>query len=106
METCQQMDDGYDGSMTGLETYQKAALKLAKISPVVGGECYKATIPGFKGLIVFGDTVRETRQELASVLEGWIAVSLRRGYGLPALGQRTRKVLQRKLTQSATLIPA
>jgi predicted RNase H-like HicB family nuclease len=92
--------------MTGMEAYQKAALKLAKISPVVGGDCYKAIIPGFKGLIVFGDTVRETRRELASVLEGWIALSLRRGYGLPALESRTRKLAQRKLTHSATLIPA
>jgi predicted RNase H-like HicB family nuclease len=92
--------------MTGMEAYQKAALKLAKISPVVGADCYKAVIPGFKGLIVFGDTVKDTKRELASVLEGWIAVSLRRGYGLPALEPRTRKAVQRKLTHSATLIPA
>lgn len=92
--------------MTGMEAYQKAALKLAKISTVAGADSYKAVIPGFKGLIVFGETVKDTKRELASVLEGWIAVSLRRGYGLPALEPRNRKAVQRKLTHSATLIPA
>jgi len=42
-------------------------------------------IPGFAGLIVFGDSKREALAELESALSGWIEISLRRGDGLPAL---------------------
>ena len=69
--------------MDDLNAYQAAALELAVVCPFEDG--FEATIPGFKGLIVFGDTEAETRAELESVLEGWIAVSLRRGCGLPEL---------------------
>ncbi len=75
-----------------LQAYQKAALKLAVISPMTEGGGYSAVIPGFKGLIVFGATIKETRTELASVLEGWIAVSLKRGCGLPTLTTESREL--------------
>ncbi len=76
----------YQYLMNELKAYQNAALKRAVVQPLDDEEeGYSATIPGFNGLIVFGDTVRETKRELASVLEGWIAVSLKRGHGLPAL---------------------
>jgi predicted RNase H-like HicB family nuclease len=68
-----------------MAAYQRAALKRAVIQPMPDASGFKATIPGFKGLIVFGETKQETRKELQSVLEGWIAVALRRGMGLPAL---------------------
>ena len=73
--------------MDDLLAYQTAALELAVVCPFEEGGGFEATIPGFNGLIVFGDTEAETRAELASVLEGWIAVSLRRGYGLPELSE-------------------
>ncbi len=79
--------------MNELQAYQKAALKLAVISPMTEGKGYSAVIPGFKGLIVFGDTLKETRAELASVLEGWIAVSLKRGCGLPTLAAESHELV-------------
>jgi len=82
----------YQYLMNELKAYQNAALKRAVVRPLDDEEGYCATIPGFNGLIVFGSTVKETKRELASVLEGWIAVSLKRGHGLPAL-QRQKSEL-------------
>jgi predicted RNase H-like HicB family nuclease len=77
--------------MNELRAYQTAALKLAVIEPLDDAEGYFAKIPGFNGLIVFGNTIKETKKELASVLEGWIAVALKLGDGLPEL--KTKKAL-------------
>lgn len=71
--------------MNELRAYQTAALKLAVIEPLDDADGYLAKIPGFNGLIVFGATIKETKRELASVLEGWIAVALKLGDGLPEL---------------------
>jgi len=71
--------------MDEIGEYQKAALKLAVVKHLGRGEGYSAKIPGFAGLIVFGDSKREALAELESALSGWIEISLRRGDGLPAL---------------------
>ncbi|MBI2928991.1 MAG: type II toxin-antitoxin system HicB family antitoxin [Verrucomicrobia bacterium] len=71
--------------MDKLKRYQKAALKLAHLDYLGPGEGYGAKIPGFPGLIVFGETKRKTLTELESALEGWVELSLKRGYGLPSL---------------------
>ena len=68
-----------------LRGYQKAALKRAVVKYVGPGEGYSAKIPGFAGLIVFGDSKREALAELQSALSGWIEISLKRHDGLPAL---------------------
>ena len=73
--------------MDALQAYQAAALELAVVCPLEGGEGFEATIPRFNGLIVFGDSEAETREELESGLKGWVAVSLRRGCGLPELSK-------------------
>ena len=71
--------------MGELREYQKAALKRAVVKYLGRGEGYAAKIPGFAGLIVFGDSKRETLAELESALSGWIELSLKRGDGLPSL---------------------
>jgi predicted RNase H-like HicB family nuclease len=68
-----------------LVEYQKAALNRAVVKPLAPEEGYSARIPGFAGLIVFGDSKREALAELESALAGWIELSLKRGDGLPAL---------------------
>jgi predicted RNase H-like HicB family nuclease len=75
--------------MTELEEYKRAALKLAQVKLLGRGAGYSAKIPGFGGLVVFGDTRGEALAELASALEGWMEISLRRGDGLPALRARS-----------------
>ena len=71
--------------MDELVGYQKAALNRAVVKPLAAKEGYSARIPGFAGLIVFGDSKREALAELESALAGWIELSLKRGDGLPAL---------------------
>jgi predicted RNase H-like HicB family nuclease len=67
-----------------LQEYQMAALQNAVIKEIKN-EGYSARIPGFNGLIVFGNTEKEVMSELASALEGWIELSLARGDGLPSV---------------------
>ena len=77
--------------MDELRGYQKAALKRAVVKYLGPGEGYSAKIPGFAGLIVFGDSRREALDELESALTGWIEISLKRHDGLPALhGEQTK----------------
>ena len=71
--------------MDELRGYQKAALKRAVVKYLGPGKGYSAKIPGFAGLIVFGDSKREALAELESALSGWIEISLKRHDGLPAL---------------------
>ena len=71
--------------MKDLVKYQRAALRRATLKFLGNGEGYAARIPGFKGLIVFGDTRNEAMRELKSALLDWIALSLRMGDGLPKL---------------------
>jgi predicted RNase H-like HicB family nuclease len=60
-------------------------MKGATLKFLGKGEGYAARIPGFKGLVVFGDTKTEALSELKTALEDWIALSLRFGDGLPRL---------------------
>src|SRR5258706_15789094 len=56
----------YVGAVDKLREYQKAALKRAVVKYLGTGEGYSAKIPGFAGLIVFGDSKREVLAELES----------------------------------------
>jgi len=67
-----------------LKKYQKSAMKLACVESL-GDEGFSATIPGFPGLVVFGESKRKVLGELQGALEDWIELSLKRGYGLPSL---------------------
>ena len=71
--------------MDQLVEYQKAALSRAVVKALALEDGYSARIPGFAGLIVFGDSKREALAELDTALAGWIELSLKRGDGLPAL---------------------
>lgn len=71
--------------MLKLEEYRDAALKLASVKSLGPGEGFSAKIPGFSGLLVFGDSRQQAMTELKSALEGWIDLSLARGDGLPSL---------------------
>jgi predicted RNase H-like HicB family nuclease len=71
-----------------LKHYQHRALRRARTKRLPADEGYAARIPGFPGLIVFGDTEHAARKELATALEGWIEISLQQGRGLPALATK------------------
>ena len=47
---------------------------------------FAGRIPPCKGVIAFGNTLRECEDELHSVLEDWILVGLKLGHPLPVVG--------------------
>ena len=47
---------------------------------------FAGRIPPCKGVISFGNTLRECEDELRSVLEDWILVGLKLGHPLPVIG--------------------
>ena len=47
---------------------------------------FAGRIPPCKGVIAFGDSLRECEDELHSVLEDWILVGLKLGHPLPVIG--------------------
>ena len=71
--------------MNDLKGYQRAALKQANIKNLGEGEGFAAKIPGFPGLVVFGETKEETLKELESALAGWLQLANQRGEELPSL---------------------
>ena len=46
---------------------------------------FSGRIPGCKGVIGFGTTLRECENELQSTLEDWIFVGLKLGHTLPVI---------------------
>jgi predicted RNase H-like HicB family nuclease len=46
---------------------------------------FSGRIPGCKGVIAFGKTLRECENELQSTLEDWIFIGLKLGHPLPVL---------------------
>jgi predicted RNase H-like HicB family nuclease len=68
-----------------LTDYIQAAMRRAHYELLEGDEGFVATIPGLTGVIAIGDTLEECREELQSVLEGWIWLGLKLGHTLPVV---------------------
>jgi predicted RNase H-like HicB family nuclease len=84
-----------------LKAYEKAALTHATLKDLGKGEGYAARIPGFGGLVVFGDTKAKALAELRTALHDWVALSLRRGMGLPALTATRAEATAHRATAAA-----
>lgn len=67
-----------------LTAYIEAALELASYDKLEDGS-YAGEIPKLKGVMAFGETLRDCEKELRSTLEDWILVGLRLGHRLPVL---------------------
>jgi predicted RNase H-like HicB family nuclease len=48
-------------------------------------DTFSGRIPGSKGVIAFGNSLRECESELQSTLEDWIFVGLKLGHRLPVI---------------------
>ncbi len=68
-----------------LNDYIRAALKRAVYEELEDNEGWFASVAELPGSWAAGKTIEETRDELASVLEGWIILGLRRGMTLPII---------------------
>ena len=68
-----------------LTGYIEEALSQAVYDKLEDGT-YSGRIPPCKGVIAFGETLKECENELRSTLEDWILVGLKLGHTLPILG--------------------
>ena len=68
-----------------LTGYIEEALSKAEYDKLEDGS-FSGRIPGCKGVIAFGGTLRECENELRSTLEDWVLLGLKRGHPLPVVG--------------------
>lgn len=69
-----------------LEEYIVAAMKQAHYEMITDEEPYYCEIPDLPGVWATGKTLEECRENLKSVLEEWIVLSLRKGLAMPEIG--------------------
>ena len=67
-----------------LTGYIGCAMSRAEYDKLEDGT-FSGRIPGCKGVIAFGKTLRECENELQSTLEDWIFVGLKLGHKLPVI---------------------
>ncbi|MCE2431927.1 MAG: type II toxin-antitoxin system HicB family antitoxin [Candidatus Latescibacteria bacterium] len=65
-----------------LTTYIQSAMKHARYE-ILDDQTFYGEIVGFQGVYANADTLEMCREELQSVLEGWIILGLRMGHPLP-----------------------
>jgi len=68
-----------------LNSYIEQAMSQCVIKPLEDGS-FAGRIPACVGVIAFGDTAGDCRQELRSTLEGWILLGLKLKHPLPVIG--------------------
>ena len=67
-----------------LTTYIQSAMKHAKYE-ILDDQTFYGEIVGFQGVYANANTLEMCREELQSVLEGWIILGLRMGHPLPVI---------------------
>ena len=67
-----------------LSEYVENAISEALYDKLENGT-FSGVIPSCKGVIAFGNTLRECEEELRSVLEDWILVGLKLKHNLPVI---------------------
>ncbi len=69
-----------------LTEYIEEALKKARYEIIGDEEPYYGEIEELKGVWATGRTLEECRDNLKEVIEGWILLSIRKGFPIPKLG--------------------
>ena len=67
--------------------YIEAALSRARYEIIEDEEPYYGEVPDLEGVWATGKTLEECRRNLAEVIDGWLVVRLRRGLGIPSIGE-------------------
>lgn len=67
-----------------LSEYLERAMAGAEYDKLEDGS-FSGRIPSCKGVISFGETLRECEGELRSTLEDWLLVGLKLGHELPVI---------------------
>ncbi len=69
-----------------LRDYIKAALERAHYELIEDEEPFYGEVPGLKGVWATGETLESCRNNLESVIEGWLLVRLSRNLSVPEVG--------------------
>ena len=69
-----------------LSEYVEHAIAQALYDKLEDGT-FAGRIPLCKGVVAFGNTLRECENELHSTLEDWILLGLKLGHSLPVIGE-------------------
>jgi len=69
-----------------LSAYIEEAMSQALYDKLEDGT-FTGRIPSCKGVIAFGNTLRDCEDELHSTLEDWLLVGLKLGHPLPVIGE-------------------
>lgn len=67
-----------------LTSYIREAMRLATYE-ILEDKTYYGELPGFNGVWANADSLDACREELQSVLEDWLVLSLRMGHELPVV---------------------
>ncbi|MBI4383018.1 MAG: type II toxin-antitoxin system HicB family antitoxin [Nitrospinae bacterium] len=67
--------------------YVNEALKRARYEMIEDKEPFYGEVAGLKGVWATGKTLEGCRERLGEVLDGWIAVRLKKGLRIPFLGR-------------------
>ncbi len=76
-----------------LTNYIRAAMSRAHYEKL-SDDSYYGEIPGFEGVFANSMTLEETREELQSVLEGWLLLSFDRHLPVPIIDEIDLSVKQ------------
>lgn len=66
--------------------YTQSAMRLAHYELLPEDKLYYGEIPGFEGVYATAETLEECRDELLSVLEDWLLLSLHKNLPIPVMG--------------------
>lgn len=69
-----------------LSDYVHQALAVATYDKLEDGS-FSGRIPPLKGVIAFGDTLRDCQDELQSTLEDWLLTGLKLGHPIPPIAE-------------------
>jgi predicted RNase H-like HicB family nuclease len=77
-----------------LTEYIEEALRRARYEIIEDEEPYYGEVEELKGVWATGRTLEECRNNLKEVIEGWILLSVKRGFPIPSLGDNEIREIQ------------
>ena len=72
--------------------YMQAAMRKARYEYLPDDKLYYGEIPGFKGVYASSKNLEDCREELHSVLEDWLLLSLQRNLPTPIIDKISLKI--------------
>ncbi|HEX8313669.1 MAG TPA: type II toxin-antitoxin system HicB family antitoxin [Flavisolibacter sp.] len=72
--------------------YVMSAMRLAKYELLPDDGLYYGEIPGFDGVYATAEKLEDCREELKSVLEDWLLISIHKNLPVPVVGNISLEV--------------